>query len=329
MNRRELHQQSPRVVVAGGCSFTACFVLECLSRHVPIHRVVLDSNLSDADPFPGISPGGSSAWVQDHRFYYAEWKSTLATACGLANTELSTTANVFEEVRDADVLVVAGLARKVPGRVLASVGPWALNVHPSILPSHRGPQPEARCILAGCSRTGVTVHSMTSEFDSGPIRFQEDWPVRGRDTVGTLERKAALAAAQGFALLLRGFPHLPEHPPPAGVPASYDTWYRADDVLNLKFVQSPSIAKRVLRLRPEGYAYLRRSNTILYPLTLTRTKRAPQAIYIGSLGLWVAHGVVTCATAARPLLLSELSSGCLAALRLSERFHDHDLPPIL
>lgn len=58
---------------------------------------------------------------------------------------------------------------RLPPEVLGVAPRGAINVHPSLLPRHRGPDPTHWAIACGDTITGVTVHRMTAEYDAGPI----------------------------------------------------------------------------------------------------------------------------------------------------------------
>ena len=47
-----------------------------------------------------------------------------------------------------------------------------LNIHPSLLPKHRGPSPVETAILEGDEKIGVSVIKLTEKMDAGPIFFQ-------------------------------------------------------------------------------------------------------------------------------------------------------------
>ncbi len=70
-----------------------------------------------------------------------------------------------------------------------------LNVHPSLLPRHRGASPIPAAILAGDRETGVTIILMDSGMDSGPILAQRAHPIEDSDTAATLTEKLAPIAA--------------------------------------------------------------------------------------------------------------------------------------
>ena len=71
-----------------------------------------------------------------------------------------------------------------------------LNVHPSLLPRHRGAAPVASTILAGDQAGGVSLMVMIPELDAGPIVAQ--WPValHGRETTPELEAQLSALAAE-------------------------------------------------------------------------------------------------------------------------------------
>ena len=71
-----------------------------------------------------------------------------------------------------EVIVVASYGRILPQRVLDLPERGALNLHPSLLPRHRGPSPIAGTILSDDAETGVSVMEMVAKMDAGPIVAQ-------------------------------------------------------------------------------------------------------------------------------------------------------------
>jgi phosphoribosylglycinamide formyltransferase-1 len=61
-----------------------------------------------------------------------------------------------------------------------------LNIHPSLLPSFPGLDPQAQALRAGVKISGATVHFVIPETDAGPILMQGAVPVRDDDTPETL-----------------------------------------------------------------------------------------------------------------------------------------------
>jgi methionyl-tRNA formyltransferase len=95
-----------------------------------------------------------------------------------------------------DGLLLVAYGQLVPVDLLAVASRPPLNVHPSLLPRHRGAAPVASTILAGDPVAGVSLMVMTPELDAGPIIAQ--WPVSlsGRETAPELEADLAQFAAE-------------------------------------------------------------------------------------------------------------------------------------
>jgi methionyl-tRNA formyltransferase len=95
-----------------------------------------------------------------------------------------------------DLGVLADYGQIVPRELLELPAHGILNVHPSLLPRHRGASPIQSVIAAGDARTGVTIMHMDAGLDTGPIVAQTEWELSGRETAPELEARAARAGAQ-------------------------------------------------------------------------------------------------------------------------------------
>ena len=112
---------------------------------------------------------------------------------------------VLDELRATavELIVLADYGRIIPAAVLELPAHGALNIHPSLLPRHRGAAPVVGAILAGDPVTGVTVMRMDEGLDTGPILAQAEVPLEGTEVTPELE---ARLAELGADLLLE---HLP------------------------------------------------------------------------------------------------------------------------
>ena len=72
-----------------------------------------------------------------------------------------------------DLILVAAYGLFLPADTLDVPPLGALNIHPSLLPKHRGPSPVATAILEGDTTTGVTLMQLDEGMDSGPIIAQQ------------------------------------------------------------------------------------------------------------------------------------------------------------
>ena len=93
-----------------------------------------------------------------------------------------------------ELLVLADYGQIVPSELL-ELRYGALNLHPSILPRHRGATPIPTAILAGDRETGVTLMRMDSGLDTGPIVAVERVPLDGAEIAPQLETDLELVGA--------------------------------------------------------------------------------------------------------------------------------------
>ena len=85
-----------------------------------------------------------------------------------------------------DVVVVAAYGKLLPVPVLETPRHGCLNLHPSLLPSHRGPSPVATAILEGDVVTGTTLMLLDQGMDTGPVIAQRQNHLNGEETAETL-----------------------------------------------------------------------------------------------------------------------------------------------
>ena len=100
------------------------------------------------------------------------------------------------------LLVLADYGQIVPRALLDLPAHGALNLHPSLLPRHRGASPVPATILAGDRQTGVTLMLMDEGLDTGPVVAQVAMPLGGSETAPELEALLAEEAAELLRLVL-------------------------------------------------------------------------------------------------------------------------------
>jgi methionyl-tRNA formyltransferase len=88
-----------------------------------------------------------------------------------------------------DVGVVAAYGEILRRNVLAIPPLGYVNIHPSLLPRHRGPAPVSGAILAGDAETGVTIMRLDAKMDSGPILEQRRVPLPPDARAGPLTQE--------------------------------------------------------------------------------------------------------------------------------------------
>src|SRR5688572_10899701 len=114
--------------------------------------------------------------------------------------------------RDVELLALAGYLRLLSPEFVARCEGRILNIHPSLLPLHKGLDTHRRAILAGDEYAGCTVHVVTDDLDSGPIVGQAEVRILPRDDADSLagrvleaEHVLYPAALEAFARTMRGF----------------------------------------------------------------------------------------------------------------------------
>ena len=122
------------------------------TRPTPVKNFAQERGLAVFQP---ISLGGSETWT------------------GLAALE-------------PDVAVVAAYGKLLPRPVLDIPQLGCLNIHPSLLPRHRGASPVAAAILSGDEVTGVTVMLLDEGLDTGPVLAQRQAYIGRGETADTL-----------------------------------------------------------------------------------------------------------------------------------------------
>lgn len=102
---------------------------------------------------------------------------------------------------EAGVLVAYG--KLVPQSVIDLFPRGIINLHPSLLPAHRGSIPLEATLLAGDAQTGVSLMQLVRAMDAGPVYAQQRVSLSGNET------KQALADQLlnlGQAMLLASLP---------------------------------------------------------------------------------------------------------------------------
>src|SRR3546814_19015107 len=86
-----------------------------------------------------------------------------------------------------------------------------INIHPSLLPKHKGLDTHARALEAGDKVAGCSVHLVTVELDSGPVLGQTDVAVIEGDTPATLAARVLNAEHQLYLRVLAQLVHRERH----------------------------------------------------------------------------------------------------------------------
>ena len=88
-----------------------------------------------------------------------------------------------------DLICLGGFMRLFTAEFVQRWYGRMLNIHPSLLPSFPGLDPQGQALRAGVKISGATVHFVIPETDAGPILMQGAVAVRDDDTPETLAER--------------------------------------------------------------------------------------------------------------------------------------------
>lgn len=157
----------------------------------------------------------------------------------------------------AGVLVAYG--KIVPQSVIDIFPAGIVNIHPSLLPLHRGPTPLESVILDGSKTTGVSLMRLSKEMDAGPVYAYSEYDLIGSETKQQLANELIeLGSAMVVSLLPRIITGEVKGKPQDDTEATYDKLIKKEDgVLDW---QKPAVR---LEREVRAYAEWPKSRTIL------------------------------------------------------------------
>ena len=179
------------VLISGGGSNMVRLVRSMTGDH-PARPVLVASNDPTAAGLDRARAMGIETVAADHRAYVdrAAFEAVLDRA-----------------LRDAgaEVVALAGFMRVLTPDFVAGWAGRMLNIHPSLLPRHRGLDTHARALAAGDAETGCTVHEVVADLDAGPILGQARVAIRPGDTPERLARRVLRREHVLYPRVLRRF----------------------------------------------------------------------------------------------------------------------------
>jgi phosphoribosylglycinamide formyltransferase-1 len=162
------------ILISGRGSNMSALINAAAAADYPAEIVLVISNKPDAAGLELARASGVEALAIESRRFgndRAGFEAVLQSALEQRRVELICLGGFMR-------LFTAEFVRRWYGRML--------NIHPALLPSFPGLEPQAQALRAGVKISGATVHFVTPETDSGPILMQGAVGVRGDDTPETL-----------------------------------------------------------------------------------------------------------------------------------------------
>ena len=165
------------VVLLSGRGSNYCALQQaCRDGRVPAEITTVISDRPDAAGLDLARADGVDSICVDRRQYpdRESFEQALATAITAAQ---------------ARWIVLAGFMRVLSRTLVEAHQGRMINIHPSLLPRHRGLHTHQRVLEAGDSEHGASVHFVTPELDGGPVISCVRMPVQPEDTPETLAER--------------------------------------------------------------------------------------------------------------------------------------------
>ncbi len=96
----------------------------------------------------------------------------------------------------AELLITASYGGFLGRRLRQGFAFGAINLHPSLLPKHRGSTPIRAALLAGDKVTGNSIFRLVAKMDAGPILLQKSLSIKKGEAHGSLHDRLAIQAAE-------------------------------------------------------------------------------------------------------------------------------------
>ena len=114
--------------------------------------------------------------------------------------------NAVKELK-ADIIITGSWSEKFSAQTINSPKLACINLHPSLLPKYRGPNPYLQTILHNEKKTGITFHLMDINYDTGSILHQAEVKILDNDTGISIKNKCCNVAMNEVKILLNNLPH--------------------------------------------------------------------------------------------------------------------------
>jgi len=161
----------------------------------PAEIVGVFSNIPDAAGLAAAAAEGIPTAALSHRAYPDKPAFEAAMEAVLAGWR-------------PDIVCLAGFMRLLSAGFCARWAGKLINIHPSLLPKHRGLHTHAQALADGSTEHGCTVHFVTPGMDEGPTIAQACVPVLPGDTAESLAARVLVEEhrlyPRALATLARG-----------------------------------------------------------------------------------------------------------------------------
>lgn len=180
------------VVLISGSGSNLQALIDSQGPTNPMRIVAAISNRADAYGLERARAAGIPTRVLSHRDYADReaFDSALVEAVDAYGPDLVVLAGFMR-------ILTAGFVRHYRGRLL--------NIHPSLLPRHKGLDTHRRALEAGDPEHGCSVHFVTEELDGGPVALQAGVPIAPGESLDALVERVHQQEHLIYPLAVRWF----------------------------------------------------------------------------------------------------------------------------
>lgn len=180
------------VVLISGSGSNLQALIDSLDEHHPARISAVISNRADAYGLTRAQQANIKTAVLDHRLF--------------SDREAFDSALISKiDEYQPDLVILAGFMRILTPAFVRHYAGRLLNIHPSLLPKHKGLHTHQRALEAGDAEHGCTVHFVTEELDGGPLIVQAAINISQTDTADSLAARVHPLEHQIYPLAMRWF----------------------------------------------------------------------------------------------------------------------------
>ncbi|GGB89591.1 phosphoribosylglycinamide formyltransferase [Marinobacterium zhoushanense] len=180
------------VLISGSGSNLQAIIDSIAAGSIAGRIAAVISNRADAYGLTRASNAGIDTQVMDHKQY----------------PDRAAFDNALQETIDGyqpDLVVLAGFMRILTPDFVRHYAGRLFNIHPSLLPLHKGLHTHQRALEAGDPEHGCTVHFVTEELDGGPLVVQAPIPVLPGDDAESLQQRVHILEHKIYPLAVAWF----------------------------------------------------------------------------------------------------------------------------
>jgi phosphoribosylglycinamide formyltransferase 1 len=179
------------VLISGTGTNMAALIYAAKHTDCPYEIVLVASNNPAASGLKLASAEGIATFAHAHT--------------GMKRTEFDAILDAEIRKSGAQFIALAGYMRLLSPGFIADWQGGIVNIHPSLLPAHKGLHTHEAVLAAGERVTGCTVHVVTEALDDGPVLGQTQVAVIDGDTPETLAARVLIAEHQLYSRCLADF----------------------------------------------------------------------------------------------------------------------------